>query len=144
MTEIVPARSSDLAAISALLGAEGLPTDGVADHVDTMFVARQDGRITGVAGLELYGDGGLLRSVVVDRSYRNAGLARQLVEAIVDLARARNVPSVYLLTTTAADYFPRLGFTAISRDLVPPGVQQSVEFVSACPASASVMVRQLS
>jgi N-acetylglutamate synthase-like GNAT family acetyltransferase len=136
---IEPARREDFDAIAALLAANSLPLEGLADHLDAALVARQDGRIVGAAALEVYKDGGLLRSVVVARALQGSGLGRRLVEAVLAHARERRLPAVYLLTTTAALYFPKLGFEAITRAEVPAGVQQSVEFRSACPASATVM-----
>ena len=50
-----------------------------------------------------------------------------------------DLPDVYLLTTTAEQFFPKWGFVQIPRDDVPAGVQQSVEFQSACPSTAIVM-----
>jgi amino-acid N-acetyltransferase len=50
---------------------------------------------------------------------------------------------VFLLTTTAERFFPRFGFEEIARDEVPASVQASVEFQSACPASAIVMRKRL-
>ena len=54
------------------------------------------------------------------------------------------MPAVYLLTTTADGFFPRFGFSRITRDDVPDSVKGSVEFRSACPASAVVMRKVLS
>jgi len=70
-------------------------------------------------------------------------LGRELTQAAVRLAEERRVPAIYLLTTTAADYFPRFGFERVTRADVPTGVQQSVEFASACPATAIVMRKLL-
>jgi N-acetylglutamate synthase-like GNAT family acetyltransferase len=51
---------------------------------------------------------------------------------------------VYLLTTTAADFFARhFTFRPIGRAEVPVAVQQSVEFISACPQTAQAMVREI-
>ena len=55
------------------------------------------------------------------------------------LARERGVSAIFLLTTTAEDFFPRFGFERVSRAAVPESVRASVEFQSACPASAVVM-----
>jgi N-acetylglutamate synthase-like GNAT family acetyltransferase len=139
MIEVTPARREDAPAIVALVEANRLPLDGLADHLDAAVVARQDGHIVGAAALEAYDEGGLLRSVAVDGSARGAGVGRSLVEAVVAMARARALPALYLLTTTAAGYFLKLGFETIERAEVPASVQQSVEFRSACPASATVM-----
>jgi amino-acid N-acetyltransferase len=143
MTGITPAQPEDLAAISRLLIADDLPLEGLADHLATTLVARTQGHVVGAAGLEVYEDGGLLRSVVIERGFRGSGLGRQLVEAVTALAKERGLPALYLLTTTAAAYFPKLGFVAISRDQVPSSVQQSVEFTSACPASAAALMKRL-
>jgi amino-acid N-acetyltransferase len=134
----------DREAVMELLTAQGLPLDGLADHFDTAIVARQGSRIVGSAALEMYDDGALLRSVAVDPSVRSTGLGRRLTDAALDRARARHAPAVYLLTTTAEGFFPRFGFTRIAREDVPESVKRSVEFRSACPASAVVMRKVLS
>jgi amino-acid N-acetyltransferase len=143
--EIERATADDGPSILRLLSDSGLPLDGLLDHLDTAFVARAEarGRLVGCAALEIYPDGALLRSVAVDRTARGRGIARALTDAAVALARSLDVPALYLLTTTAEHYFPKLGFITITRDQVPAGVQQSVEFRSACPASAIVMKRPL-
>ncbi|MBN1120662.1 MAG: GNAT family N-acetyltransferase [Anaerolineae bacterium] len=138
---IEPAVDSDLDVVLDLLRRSNLPVDGLADHFGGAIVARQDGRVVGCAAVEMYEDGGLLRSVAVDDSLRGLGFGQQLTNAALDLARDRQMPAVYLLTTTAADFFGRFyGFQTITRDDVPESVRQSVEFQSACPASAVVMV----
>jgi amino-acid N-acetyltransferase len=137
------ARPDDIAAVVALLGSHGLPDAQVADHLATAFVARRDGVVVGSAALEIYADGALLRSVAVARSCQGLGLGKRLAESAIELARTAGAPAVYLLTTTAQTYFPRLGFTRIARADVPSGVRQSVEFTAACPASAVVMRRAL-
>jgi amino-acid N-acetyltransferase len=106
-------------------------------------VAEAEGRLVGIAGVEMYGDGALLRSVAVDPEWRDRGIARLLTDRALDTARAEGVESVFLLTTTAEGYFPKVGFEAISRDAVPAGVQQSIEFRGACPDTAVIMRRRL-
>jgi amino-acid N-acetyltransferase len=140
-TAIEPARSGDLEAVLALLRRCELPTDDLERHLDAMLVARRDGRIIGSAALELYGAAALLRSVAVEADARGDGLGQRLTQAALDLARLRHVRSVYLLTTTAGGFFPRFGFRPIERSAVDAAVQTSVEFTSACPASALVMAR---
>jgi amino-acid N-acetyltransferase len=99
--------------------------------------------VVGIAGLELYPDGALLRSVAVHPSWRSSGLGRTLVDRALETARRAGARDVFLLTTTAERYFPRLGFAGTSRASVPAGVQGSIEFREACPASAVVMRRSL-
>jgi amino-acid N-acetyltransferase len=79
--------------------------------------------------------------VAKDRQQRHIG--RDLTIAAIDLARINGASTVYLLTTTAEQFFPKFGFERIPRADVPALVQTSVEFTSACPESAAVMRRQL-
>ena len=140
---VQPARPEDFDAIARLLGDHELPVDGLRDHLATTLVARDADAIVGSAALEMYADGALLRSVAVAPALQGSGLGRTLTDAAIALARARRSPALYLLTTTAERYFPKFGFERVERRDVPPGVQASVEFTSACPASAIVMRKVL-
>lgn len=142
-THIEPARPADADGVLQLVMQNSLPADGLSDHLATALVAREDGRIVGTAALELYPDGALLRSVAVAPHRQGQGLGQDLTEAAIHLARDRGAPAMYLLTTTAERFFPRFGFERITRAEVPPGVQTSVEFTSACPSSATVMRKPL-
>jgi amino-acid N-acetyltransferase len=137
------ARDAELPAVLALLERAGLPPDGLSDHIATTLVARAASSIVGSAALELYGNAALLRSVAVDEAWRGRRMGQQLTRAALDLARRHGVTTVYLLTETATDFFPRFGFQPIARADVAPAVQQSVEFTSACPASAAVLALDL-
>jgi amino-acid N-acetyltransferase len=121
-----------------------LPLAGLDEHLDTALVARQDDRIVGAAALELYRDGALLRSVAVAPNAQRKGVGHQLTASALVLAEELGTPAVYLLTTTAEQFFPRFGFERIARTEVPVGVQRSVEFTSACCPSAIVMRKMLS
>jgi len=137
-----PAQAADWPAIADLLARYALPLDGAQAHLDA-FVVMVDaaGAILGVAGLERYGGVGLLRSVAVME--QGSGVGAALVRHLLDQARATGITQVVLLTTTAADYFPRFGFRRIDRQDAPAAVTASVEFQTACPASATVMLLDL-
>jgi amino-acid N-acetyltransferase len=137
------ATRADEHALLALMERAHLPTDDLALHLEAAFVAREGGRVVGSAALELYKDGGLLRSVAVDEDHRGTGLGNRLTAAVIEDAQRRALPALYLLTTTAERFFPRFGFEQISRDEVPASVQTSIEFREACPASATVMRKVL-
>ena len=142
--QIERATKDDWPSIVQLLQDGGLPIDGLLEHLDTAFVAHDGTDIVGCAALEVYADGALLRSVAVSPHVRGRGIGGQLIDAAITLAQSRGLSAVYLLTTTAPRYFPRLAFEAITRADVPASVQQSVEFRSACCASAVVMRRVIS
>lgn len=136
---IRPAGEGDLPAILALLGRCGLPADGLADHRITTLLAQDGERLVGCAAVEPYGEVALLRSVAVDPAFRGRGLGVQVTRAALDLAAARGFRVLYLLTTTADEFFARFGFRRIPRGAVDPAVRSSVEFTTACPESARAM-----
>ena len=140
---IEPAQSGDLPAILSLLERGGLPAAGLDQHLEAAVVAREGTRVLGCAAIELYGQAGLLRSVAVDPAARGLGLGIRLTEAALALARGRGVRTVYLLTETAAQFFPRFGFRPIPREQVAPAVRRSVEFTEACAVTAQAMVAEL-
>ncbi len=142
--EIRPARPEDLPAVLALLEHCGLPTAGVREHLDTFYVAVEGGRVVGSAGVEVYGQVALLRSVATDPAHRGRGVARRLcAEALREAAR-RGARSCFLLTETAVDYFARhFGFQRVPRSAADPRLLASEEFCGACPDGAHLMARGL-
>lgn len=139
------AEAGDLKVVRALLVASELPLDGLTDHFPGGYVVarRAEGDLVGVAGVEVFGDAGLLRSVAVAASLRGTGLGRALVEDRVQWASLRGLGTLYLLTSTAADFFARLGFERVARESVRDAVRASLEFTSVCPVSATVMAREM-
>jgi amino-acid N-acetyltransferase len=137
------ANETDLPELLNLIAAVGLPQDGFGDSLETILVARNGDKIVGCAALEVYGSSALLRSVVVAPVVQGQGLGQRLVQAALAMAQTQAIQRVYLLTETAADFFPKFGFHTIPRGDVNPAVQQSVEFTGACPASAIVMVKNM-
>ena len=137
-----PARPHDLRGALDLLGRSALTEQDVAQGWGHYFVVREDdGRVVGVAGLEVHGEDGLLRSVAVDDDYRRQGLGASLVEAAMERATRLALRAVYLLTTDARDYFARHGFADCPRDAAPAGIRESWEFRSGCPSTAALMMR---
>jgi amino-acid N-acetyltransferase len=141
---ISPAEPGALPEVVALLRESSLPLAGVEEHFDSFLVARaEDGGLLGCVGLEIYGDVGLLRSLSVASRARGGGLGTRLVERLIDLARAKGVETLYLLTTTAEEYFPRFGFERLAREEADQKLEASEELRGACPASAVVMRRRV-
>lgn len=139
MFNIGPAQPTDLPALLDLLHRCGLKDDGFAEHLPALSVLRTHHAIIACAGLEVYGDTAILRSVAVDPAYRGQGLGKQIVQAVLRTARLRTVATVYLLTQTAEPFFARLDFVRVERACVPPPLLASVQFTSMCPATTPVM-----
>ena len=141
--ELTSAKASDLPDVLALLRRSELLETGVDAAIEDFIVVREGKELLGCAGLEVYGDQGLLRSVAVQASARNLGLGRKLVHAVVVAARSRGLCELHLLTTTAPGFFGRLGFSPLPRSAVPSAIAESWEFRVGCPQTALPMRRSL-
>jgi amino-acid N-acetyltransferase len=106
---------------------------------DCFAVAVVNNSIVGTAGVERIGDIGLLRSVAVRADLQGKGIGEALTRNRIEWAKLRGLSDLYLLTTTAASYFPRLGFQPVSREDVPNGIATTKEFTLLCPSSAKAM-----
>jgi len=144
MKRAEPARPEDRDAILRVLTAVGLPTSdlGHGTAVD-FFVMRDSGNIVGVIGLEHAGGEALLRSLAVHPDARDRGLGHVLVEAVEKHAIAGRFSKLFLLTTTAANYFVQRGYRLMDRTDVPADIKNTRQFAGLCPASAIVMVKEL-
>ncbi|EHP42124.1 acetyltransferase [Cupriavidus basilensis OR16] len=133
------ANEKDSKEIQDLLQACGLPVDGVTEQIGNFLVVRDNAGLLGCAGVENYGQVAVLRSVAVAERARSAGLGELLVAAMLAEARTRGVQSVVLQTTTAVDYFARLGFERVERACMPQELLDSALSRETCPASATLM-----
>jgi amino-acid N-acetyltransferase len=134
-----PATAGDHDAVCRLLTSNDLPLDGLHPELEGFAVAAVRGTIVGACGVENAGDYGLLRSAVVDDAWRGLGVGKALVEEVIATARRRNLRGLYLLTTTAAEWFPAFGFVPAARADAPSAIRQTKEFTDACPATAAML-----
>lgn len=139
------ASENDLEEIRSLLKQNDLPFEDISIEALSDFVVFRDssGALIGTGGVERYGSDGLLRSVAVNEEARGAGLGKRITAVVEQHAQAAGIRTLYLLTTTAQNFFPRLGYEVFARNDVPEMLQRSAEFASLCPASAVCMRKQL-
>ena len=126
-----------------LLNTQKLPTGDLPGLLKNFFVTIEDGTVTGVAGLEVYGNYGLLRSLAVNTGLQNRGIGAMLLDKIETIAAEKKLEAIYLLTETAKDYFENKGYEHIARMDIPEEVKASSEFTHVCPESAIAMQKSL-
>ncbi|CAG5074485.1 Amino-acid acetyltransferase [Dyadobacter sp. CECT 9623] len=141
--QIDKAGPADKELVTSLLKEADLLTDDLPAGLPNFLVARDEGTLVGVAGMELYSGVALLRSIAVSPDHQGKGIARKLVEQLLAGADTQGVEAVYLITTTADHYFDSYGFVVVKREQVPEAIQQTKQFSSLCPSSAVVMKRDL-
>jgi amino-acid N-acetyltransferase len=131
--------------VRELLQAAALPVaDLSAAHLEHFFGCGEADAPQGVVGVELHGEDALLRSLAVAERARGKGCGAALVAQAERHAREQGAKRIYLLTTTAAKYFERLGYRPLPRDEVPETIRATQEFAALCPASAAVLAKNLS
>ncbi len=138
------ATASHLPDIRQLLEKAHLPTIDIENLVGQIFVIELEGKVVASGAFEYYPPLALLRSVVVDESYRGQGLGSKLVSHILEVLNTMQVEAVYLLTQTAESFFQtKFRFIPITRQEVPQIVQQSSEFKEILCQNAKCMFRKL-
>lgn len=128
----------------ALLQSGGLPVSDLRETPSLeLFGLRTDGHLVGVVGVERYGEVALLRSLAVDATHRSSGFGQALVRHAERRAAQQGVKTCYLLTTTAADFFARLGYEVTPRADAPAAIAGTSQFSGLCPASSTFMRRPI-
>ena len=130
--------------VTAALRKVGLPADDV-EAPDRLFWRFETADLVpvGFGGLELYGTDALLRSLVTLPPLRHQGMGAAMAAILEVEARALGCRTLWLLTTTAAEFFTELGYAACERSEAPEPIRQSRQFSELCPASAILMTKPL-
>lgn len=143
MIDLTPAVGPERELAEQLLVSAKLPTDILTSGRGELWIARI-GDATAVGGFEFYGEDALLRSVAVDERFRGTGIGVRLTEALLSIAKERNVRRVWLLTETAERFFANRGFTQVARSTITNGdLLRSAEFTHVCASTAVCMMRTL-
>lgn len=143
-TSIGPASGGDLDGIQRLLVSALLPSRDVGGASQRFIVACDGPKLIGCAGLQVAGKDGLVRSMAVHWTRRNAGLGSKLHRRLLFEAVLAGVRTLYVVTTTAEDFFAGHGFRKIAAHEVPPALQASEEFTAFVPGGSTVMSRPVS
>jgi len=126
--------------VTALLAEAQLPTSDLSISRNLNLLGlREEGQLVGVVGIQVHGETALLRSLVVARARRNYGLGTVLLSNAEAWAAERGINTLYLLTTTAAEFFFRHGYEPLSRSKAPAAIAATAQFSDLCPASSTLM-----
>ena len=99
-------------------------------HLDNWLIAEKYGQIAGCVSLVYFNqDLCEIRSLAVDPTYRGNGVAGKLIEAAIEMARAREMRNVLTLTR-AVTVFERVGF---QRDFVAHFPEKVWKDCAPCP-----------
>jgi amino-acid N-acetyltransferase len=127
----------------ALLASQKLPTQDIPARLENFMLVKENGKVIGSVGLEIYSKYALLRSLAVDASQQGNGLGKSLYKTALELAQHKKVQELFLITTTAAPFFKKLGFSQIKRADVPAPIAATAQFTTICALSGIVMHKQV-
>ncbi len=126
----------------AMLVQHNLPTTDIDDD-KLLYILLEGEKPIGTAGLEIFDDCALLRSVSVVKEEQGKGYGKIINDEIEKFVKESGINCMYLLTTTAKDFFDRQGYCSIKREEIPEAIKQTAEFTSLCPSSAVVMKKRV-
>jgi amino-acid N-acetyltransferase len=137
-------RDGERGALAAALAKAKLPTEDI-EAPGRLFWRFEtvDEVPVGFGGLELHGEDALLRSLVTLPPVRGRGIGAAIVAALEFEAGLHGCRSAWVITTSAAGFFERLGYAKRERGTVPSAIGATAEFAQLCPASAEVLMKPL-
>ena len=138
-----PAEPDDRGYIEWLLVRNVFPIADLSEKLPRLYVCETEMERIGVGGVEYHHEAGLVRSVAIEESARGNGYGTRVCNKLLARANSTSLSTVYLLTTTADEFFARLGFEEVARETVPPSIKNTSEFSDLCPATAVCMKRDL-
>ena len=133
----------NIEAILSLLKTNNLPVSDLGSGKRIFLVALSEGKTIGCVAMEVYGTVGLLRSLAVNSDFRGKGIGQKLVAEAENWSCNYGLKTLYLLTTTAVGFFPKIGWRITERALVPESISTSSEFTSVCPSTAICLIKEL-
>lgn len=140
---IVPASQNSFSAAIELLKHNNLPTEDINPGTQ-LFVVEEGKEVIATVAVEYDYKDALLRSLSVSDKKRGSGIGAELVVFIEDYVRRQGVQNIFLLTTTAADFFGKRGYKVIDRTNVPEFIQKTKEYSVICASSSTLMKKELS
>ncbi|QAU14434.1 GNAT family N-acetyltransferase [Halorubrum sp. BOL3-1] len=129
--------------LEALLRRNELPVSDLREAPAKFYHATSEGERVGAGGFEVHGEAGLLRSLVVEDPKRGRGYGSDLCELLESEARTAGIETLYLLTTTASEFFVEEGYVAVDRETTPESIRNTTQFEELCPQSATCLRKSL-
>lgn len=126
-----------------LLVENDLPTSDIDDSKSLFAVVHND-KVVGTGGLEFFDDCALLRSISIQKDFQGQGWGKFVVDELEKICRERNIDHLFLLTTSAKDFFIKQGYEVLNRNDAPLSIKNTSEFSTVCSSSAILMRKDIS
>lgn len=94
--------------------------DEVATNIRSYVLAKEGEKLVGYTALHIHSSRlAEIRSLIVDETYRGRQIGRRMVEFTLDEARELGVQEDVLVLTYLPDFFKKLGFVEIEKEVIP-------------------------
>ncbi len=101
----------------------------IQSKIDAYHIYAVDHSVYGCGALYELGDGWAeIGAVAVNDAYKSKGIGRGLVQYLIQTARKKQIQTLFLLTTQAADWFFEFGFVWASPSELPESRQGGYNF----------------
>lgn len=141
--KIVPFKAPDVKEIRSLLSFNQLPFEDIETSPIQFFGIKFNNKIVAAGALEVYNNEAILRSLVVQHEFRNLGFGKKMLRYLENVALKSGISRLFLLTTTAHNYFLKEGYNLFERKDCPAEIYSSSEFKDLCPSTAICMKKDL-
>jgi N-acetylglutamate synthase-like GNAT family acetyltransferase len=132
----------DTEELISLFESINVPTDDVDPDFTKFFIVREDSKIIGCVGLELFTGTALLRSFAIHSDHQDNEIGQVLIKKLIEEAATEGSDAVYVCSAGAPSFFLDLGFTGIDLDDVPSEIRTSGLFDNDCPRVAAFMMKR--
>lgn len=112
------------------------------EKIKSFIVAKSNNKIIGCIGIEIFDEHGLLRSLAVNKKFRNQKIGSELYNRLILFSNQSGIKTIHLLTTTAENFFNRKGFSESESSEAPEAIKNTIEFSALCPSSSTYMILQ--
>lgn len=129
--------------VKELLLSSNLPTSDLNNAPIHFFGMKKNNKLIVTGALEVYGNNAVLRSVAVSNNFQNNGYGKQIVRYLEEVALEMKISHLFLLTTSAENFFKKLKYLPIQRHSCPPKILSSSQFTDICPQSSVCLFKNL-
>jgi amino-acid N-acetyltransferase len=119
------ATKADTETIKRFILQGGISNQGIEANIDQFIIMEtEEKEIVGTVGLEVHGDYGLIRSLVMSRNITSEEILIRLLQEAIKAARDKQVKALYLLTKVTP-LFQSIGFYPVQYNSVPESILES-------------------
>jgi N-acetylglutamate synthase-like GNAT family acetyltransferase len=107
---------ADVPRMAELIAGAHLPPLFIEEYLDGFVVVERESVVVACGGVEMYGNCGVVRSVLVDETARGLGLGGQIAGRLISNARRDGARDLYLFTAGALPFWQHYGFVEVTFD----------------------------